>query len=365
MKVVLTSEVELLASARPVPDPAHRATGGAPWNDLLSRSGEFVVSYPLERSGSIRAVGLRPGAPFTVRLKDTLDAVLHEGVWTLGEGEERLVEIPLAAPPRRLEVRVTDLEGRPLEDVSVEIGSGEPLPRGRPGEPIRIFERLRSVARSDAAGLFRFEGLYADVVDLSVSKPGFVSWRDRALRVPADRAPVVVRLEPGQTVQLRIHDQAGRPVLRARIPEVGGAAARLVEDGNFRWVDLPRGTTTLRVIVAGRTYELAHDTAVPEARLVVPVHGALRVRWEVLPDQTGPLHVQLTPTGSDGAALTEVVHPAPGRPEGDVLLPLVLPGEYHVELRRSPGMREASAPVSAAGTVRVAPDATAEVVLTR
>jgi len=363
MSLVLASEQELLVAALPLPDAAHRASG-ADWVDLLPRAGAFSVTYMVPKSGIVRARGIRPGLPFTTQLKDTLGVVLYEGSWTLGEGEARTLEIPLAAPLRQLEVQVTDEEGRPLEDVYAELRSPEPIPTTQPGDPVRVISRGASIARTDSGGRFRFDGLFAEVVDLSLRLGGFVSWRDRALRIPLDGAPVKVRMQQGHTVQLRIEDQAGRPVRRARVSIEGDRSSSEVEDGLHRCKDLPRALLTLRVVVAGKTYELVHDTTVPEARLVVPVHGAMHVRWDFLPERSKWLHVQLTPTGTDGAALAEYVRQQPGGSR-EVSIPLVLPGEYRVELRSRPGGGAPAEAVSSPATVRVVPDATAEVVLTR
>jgi len=176
-------------------------------------------------------------------------------------------------------------------------------------------------------------------------------------------------LEKGRAVLLTVLDGAGRrfagvPHVSASIPDASGDPLAVVtangsEPGLFRFTDLPSGGVRFEALVAGRNYHVIHDTLVPEAQLVVPRHGALRVCWE-LQQGTGPVGLCLFPQGKTDKDLKHYL----GRemqPAGQCRLPAVLPGVYRARLTIATG----SAPLELEEPVAIHPDATAEVAFRR
>ena len=86
--------------------------------------------------------------------------------------------------------------------------------------------------------------------------------------------------------------------------------------------------------VAGPMYTLDHDTRVPEARLVVPAHGSIRLRLDTLLDDRR-MRVRIEPAVAGGTSLRFLDTTTPY--DGTLLLPAILPGDYLVTFERPRG----------------------------
>jgi hypothetical protein len=107
-----------------------------------------------------RASGLPAGVRICCELFDSLGAAVSTPFFfTLGTGERRRIEVPIAEGGRRTVAGiVTDETGRPLENASVDLGSD-----GHDG----------LTQSTGASGEFRFEGVHAERAHVRIFCDGF------------------------------------------------------------------------------------------------------------------------------------------------------------------------------------------------
>ena len=118
---------------------------------------------------------------------------------------------------------------------------------------------------------------------------------------------------------------------------MGGHPQSPAGPGVYDFLGLPDGAIRFHVEgVEGPVYTLDHDTRVPEARLVVPAHGSIRLRLDTLLDDRR-MRVRIEPAFAGGTALRFLDTTTPY--DGTLLLPAILPGDYVVtfERPRDPG----------------------------
>jgi hypothetical protein len=316
------------------------------------------VAFSPDAEGRVTVGDLRPGVPFEVSVwSQAGELAWGPEPFGLRPEERRSVETVLARMPMNLLVRVRDLQGRPIEGARVSIVP-TPHTSGDEDWPPR---------RTDAEGLATVHQLHADTVDLSVSMEGCATQRVEDVAVARGGQPFEVVLQPERTVRLFVHDASGRGVRAdgawARQGERSASgeeqdsqddlATDVEEEGSSRWLftRLSDEPAVLVVRVGWRMIELPHDTAVPDAELVVPAPGALRVRWDF------PLH----DTHGHKLVLRRPEHPAEN-PHSywltdkqalsrEVFLPVMLPGDVEVSLLPEYGSLVPCSGVSAATIV--------------
>ncbi len=320
------------------------------------RVGGFRVTYSMTRNDGERMSGrvvmplsldeplvlscLEAGVPFELSVHDALDAVLWGPRGYVATSGVQTVRIELAASPRSVTVRVLDEAGQPVEGAQVQLFGD----KSGPG------------VRSDRAGEAVFAAVMAARLGVMARAPGFAPLRVEDLVVP-EHGVIEVVLPVARRVTLRIQDQAGRPASAVDVEvtlsgDRDGNARAIGEDRSEWLIDgLPPEEITIHAGVGGREFELVHDARVPDALIVVPAFGSLRVRW------AGQLGVdsawQVAWTGPDDAEwLTRSVttrgaaYPQPDEhgfhvvPDGDLerretLIPVIFPGPRAVALGTS------------------------------
>jgi len=384
------------------PDPMLAEVGAAPLGAATWKTGftdgaatmSGSLNFGLDADGRASISDLLPGVPFTLSVEDSTGGV----AWgpeplTLQPGEAREVRAVLAHAAVDLVVRVTDPQGTPLDHAHVEV--------------VWVGKDSSSTPSTNAKGLVTLRRVYADAVTLAVDKPGYVTRRLHGVVVARGGQPFEVVLEPGAVVHVVVHDAYGRPVqaetVRAMLAgelvgqavldtsgtaaeAADGSAAGSVTAGahqaqsarsaaqsgleppppqdRSRWLltDLPRDELVIEVLLGGRTISQPHDGRVPEAELIVPSVGALRVSFAFELDQSLQHVLQVRPSdASSGATRSPLLSPWE-RSVGEVLLPTLFPGDYEVTLSQWEPTKVA--PCSGTSLVHVAEGATASVVLT-
>lgn len=288
------------------------ADGTQTWTDCEAmleglRDGEAVIE------------SLVPGQSCTVVVRDPMRTELVRQTFvTPPFGKHETLDLVVPGTPRELRGTILD-------------ATGDPIPGARLVLAVRDAERDSTRTTTAPDGTFHFAGIYATgSLRLTASAEGFAA-QSHDLPPLADNAPApVLRLERGNTVTVRVLDDAGQPV---------DAAPRLAGDGPHedydalgpgcrRFRDLPAGSMAFTCEISGTTFELRHDTGQPDAVLRVPVpakvslaaangwpptgeHSWLEARVQRLDAPAAPLKLSV----SDEPEVT-----------------LVLPGRYRIEL---------------------------------
>jgi hypothetical protein len=336
---------------------AHRACGGLP-AAILECEAMFTTtaSHPVGEAGMLRFPDLHADRPLTVFLRDASGLSLDSRPVTLAPEETRHVTLRCDRTPRDFHGIVTDPRGRPVEEADVL------LRRDSSGAGF--------LHRTGPDGSFRIEALYAETVGLEVSKDGFAVLVAPGRRIAPAGAPEVFRLEQGHPVLLTVLDAAGRRFaeadsIDALVPSASEGTTRVggiesLEPGVFRVTSLPTGTVRLRLGIAGRSYEIAHEASTPEARLIVPCHGSLVARWS-LAGGPAPRSVRLVPEAEEGGQYFHL--PNDGPLVGEHRVAAVHPGVYRVRLALP--VPDTYDTVELEERVTVLPDATVEVTFRR
>jgi protocatechuate 3,4-dioxygenase beta subunit len=165
--------------------------------------------------------------------------------------------------PATVVVRLTDLQGAPVTQAAI-VMLGGPLDGHRLLQP-------------DDGGAYRFEGVNVGTWTVSVDSPSSLPGSAELVAEAEKTAEVVVRLDPGATVEGTVVDEDARPVAGAHVevasvaenPNVerfdfliGGRGLRADAKGEFAI----RGLPSVESYVQARRYA---DADQPEARTIV------------------------------------------------------------------------------------------------
>jgi hypothetical protein len=305
----------------------------------------LTFTIPVPADGKVIVGCVEPGEALGLSLVDATCAPLwSREPFVLQPGQQELVSVSLAREPGALEVRVLDAGGRPLADAKVQVSaSGPRADKAYPCTPSAI---------TDASGVCCFADLYVEAVDIECSRAGFASTKLTAVAVPGS---ATATLSEGLTVTVHVVDEAGRPVYVERVAarRTDGVPLRLAtssldispdrpgeEDSHAEWSfsNLPAAPVILSARVSGRVVEMEHDARVPEARMVLPATGSLRVRGLPVAVADPGVEVLLLAEGAGGSDLHLSYSPDEGSaPPGECRWPLVLPGTWSVSLKQFGG----------------------------
>jgi RNA polymerase sigma factor (sigma-70 family) len=316
----------------------------------VDTDGEPGWTIASSSSRGITLAGVRAGTPLRVRAVGATGATIAEREVELAPGETRQVALPLGDRVRRLAARVVDSVGRPIEDASVSV------------QRIREDGRHGGTGTStDSDGRVRFAEYFEEEVAVAIEADGFVPLRRSPVRTGGEGV-LEFRLERCWPLAVDVVDPAGQRVDPDLVDAVASAALGSPQPPRFgskRGADdayvlqaLPATPVRVRARVGGRDYFADAAPPQPRARVVVPAHGAVDVRY-VLPlaehATRGELlgAVELAPLDARGAAVAaSPILFSPQRPTGGVAFTAVLPGRYEAvliwhgeqggELRREP-----------------------------
>jgi len=163
---------------------------------------------------------------------------------------------------------------------------------------------------------------------------------------PAGAEPVEFRLHPARRVTIEVVDEAGNPVPQAKvwIAQEGFTTNTHPIAGN-RHVATSLTDNPFEIVthLAGRVYRQEHSSQIPEARVVVPVHGSLVaiVSSAASDGLEGSLQLVLTPADTEPAE--PVIETRPCAPNLRITMPAVHPGVYQASLQYEPSPEERAA----------------------
>jgi hypothetical protein len=157
--------------------------------------------------------------------------------------------------------------GRPLAGAKVVVAIDAPLPADLPEDA------TRNVARSDAQGRFRLEGIGSSPFTLSARAPGHAIGERRDVKAGA---VVDVVLFPGSTLRGMVRDDDGRPVsgalVRAEADRFWGKEPppeRTDPEGRFEMAGVTPGEYEVVARLGGRAPAFGRVVVEPEAEATV------------------------------------------------------------------------------------------------
>lgn len=195
--------------------------GGAP---LVLARVEVVLPPPFpspavraDARGAWRVRGLPAGA---YDLRATADGFSGRSVTAPAVAEGQAVEVPAIDLTRRLaradglEVKVTDLLGRPIPGAQVlatTLTWSVDIMMGR--EEAGASDVIRRTAVTDERGVARMEQLPAEEYDVVATAPSFATVAVEGVQVGRGRVlPMTIRLGPGVSISGKVVDSQGNPI---------------------------------------------------------------------------------------------------------------------------------------------------------
>jgi hypothetical protein len=288
----------------------------------------------------------------TVSVQDDLGSSVHEEVvLPLQPQEEREVTIRLAREPRSISGVVEDLLGQPLEAANVILRGGG-----------------RGIGRMTGAdGRFQFEGLFAEEVELTVARRGFVSADLSQVPVLRNAPPLHIRLEPGRNVRISVVDARGKRIdagsISAWLPgEDRHWSSESRPDGLRLLLDVPALELEVRLQLAGKQFLQTLPAYADELVMSVPELGRLEVTCEPdpgLPRERLSLLLRSLDEEIEQSVLLLPTRTAPAEFEA------VLPGTYDLSFFtwEKKGSEAGFVPLRTPMRVQVAPGETTRVQL--
>ena len=220
---------------------------------------------------------------------------------------------------------VRDAKGAPLPSVSVNA--------------LVAYPEVDSTS-TDGFGRFAFSAIYSDRVGLTFEKAGYAMLAAPEIELPGKEGERVFVLSAAREVVVTIGDPSGRLVRAKKVfVDVPGLLPRegsREPSGAFRIDRLAEGIVTLRAVVGGREYPQSHDTRQLAARIVVPAHGALDVRWGFRLVEGYVNQLRVEPEDAGNPSLTEFVQNTAEKTSGEHRIAALLPGRYEVWLEAKP-----------------------------
>jgi RNA polymerase sigma-70 factor (ECF subfamily) len=299
-----------------------------------SNGQEGRVVFAFSPDGRIELEGIRTAVPFRVRLTDSRfvfadsegDTLAEVAVDALGAGEQRRIELSIDPAQMKsmklLRIRAVNEHALPVFHAGISVQW--------PGDLI--------LGHTDLDGRFGLEMTAGKPANIQVQKRGFVPFR--ALRVDASTADSLeARLVRGRDLRVEVVDTTGRPVDVTRLSAdiTGFGPPWKIEDsgtGVFTLCDLPPGVAEITAEVGGRKYTRSQDTGSNLVRVVLPVPGALEVRWPVIgtADDTPRIYYRLAlrPMATTGEPLFHELYSHD--PSHAHTFAALAPGEYSLAL---------------------------------
>ncbi|MCB9879236.1 MAG: sigma-70 family RNA polymerase sigma factor [Planctomycetes bacterium] len=324
-----------------------------PYDPAGSTSGlhAFDVHWNVPRDGApLTLHSFEPGATLTVALLDCMRAEL----------DSRRVVVPPPEATSEVTLResglpftvtgvIADEHGRTIPRAMVQMSASDP-------DATPHFRWCHAI--SDASGVFSVVGLHQRLpLRIEVRAEGF---RGLVHEVPVAQLeqPLRLQMAKGNSVTVTVRDPDGAAVDVPVTAHHLRASTELLTPGTTRFACLPDGRVEFRVQFGKRTFSIEHDSAQPEATLVVPRPATLQLAaangWPRPAEQNRLLTARVQCLDRDDE-IVDILQP--DRPGTKPLL--LLPGRYRVELREGHRLQSRSLGLTAEVTLTAGETTTA------
>ena len=204
------------------------------------------------RGTKIRLSPIRPGVPITLVATSTLAEGETRQQVELGPGEHRVVDLVLKGAFGRLKGRVVGPSERPVDGANVVLsrkGAG------------RVVE---TTGTTDQNGEFDLGSVPSVPSDLHISCEKYARWQVSDHRVLPDSEPLLIKLEEGVPLSVKVLDAEGAPVKGASVYALDRFAITDGE-GQVALSHLPREDIPIQTFFAGVFNTFPHHSATPHA----------------------------------------------------------------------------------------------------
>lgn len=328
-----------LPGARVLLRPARRPGREAPTGDDPGPAASDPTARTVESGAAGRfAVPESPAAEVDVLVEKTGYAPARRRGVRLGSCAASFdLGAVVLQPGARLAGRVVDPRGKGVAGAGIFLV--ERLPSRRSWE--REMKRLEPDAASGRDGGFSVDDLARGVpLHLLVRAEGYLPAAVRGVRPPG-RGPLLVRLDPAAVLRGRVLDEAGEPVVAARVGltwqeiladdprgrPVGEPIERAAvsgPDGRFEIAEAPAGTVSLTVNAQGFIPVEDFETVVPAPQeLTLRLRRGARLEGRVTTTAAAPVAGARVNAGA-GSALTDA--------EGAYAVDGIAPGPQEVQI---------------------------------
>jgi RNA polymerase sigma-70 factor (ECF subfamily) len=325
-----------------------------------------AIHFVPDRNGHAVLNAVKPGIPLRLAVVDVYGEVVLEGmaIAPLHAGEHREIVIDLPREPRTLSGRVVDESGAPIADASVSFST--PPSRKTPDDLSMGMSRS-----TDHLGAFSFGVIFGPTIDLSIQKPGYVSFHDSHFEVPHDGSEVEFRLIEGHELKVILEDERGRRQegrVSIKRGDGGWIFGSSIGDGAYLLRGLPEEEVVVSAWVHGVQYTRVHSPGDSEMLITLPLLGEVSASIDLLVDP--PLDARtmlLVLTPDPGTGLFEratFLEPQAGGWPVTCTLRGVPPGNYSARVVRTPNpthWKDGAVDVSATHPVQVRAEQTTHV----
>lgn len=288
--------------------------------------------------------GLLPGVPLLLEVFTASGSLVGSKDVCLAPGEAREITLHAAAERRTFRGRVTDGAGSPIPAATVRFDAGA--------------GSMPDDAWAGEDGRFEIRDVLAMRGRLEVRAAGFVPLLRTEYELPPDSAVQDFALARGRSLKVIVVDAGGDrfgrswvfdedalPVWIETTTHPGMRWPALTTRGRRGWSSvsgsgvytfkgLPDSEIRLRVEDRpGCVHEFHHDPAIPEARVILPLHGSVRASWDFLILDDTELRLRIW--DPRGTPTEPIIGGAPARTYAFV--PRVPPGTWSVVLERGDG----------------------------
>ncbi len=273
--------------------------------------------FRTNQDGEVLITGLRAGTGLIIHVEDAGDAtiVAEQRVAIGGSGRQSL-DLVVLGEPKSMAVRVRDNRKTPI-----------------PGARVQLNGNAQSFAMTDKQGVATITGLFADVIELSISAERYCAARARTELVAGTQNEFDVLLERGRSIAVDVLDANGQPApvdwVNAFVDGASVGVTGRIGVGRFSIQDVPERALVIQLIVGGARIESSH--AADESSIVesLPASGSVRLSFDAsVVFKADSRMLQLRRTSPTDVSILIQVRPADLA--GEMNVPIVFPGTYEV-----------------------------------
>jgi hypothetical protein len=273
VSIVLRSDGPMFTGPKGMSDSVLTKTGATEplGEDLKSTGPSSIVFFPND-AGRIVVGGFRPGAAVAVQLRgQKLGDTLAEDFVIMAAEDTKTLTLRAPHMPQIFAGIIRTPEGNPIDGASVLVS----LP-GNAGDGLDF--------GSDPEGRFALDYVFADRVDVALSKEGFVPLR--LGDIPVTGSERAFTLVPTRKITVVLVDEEGRPI----VPEATITiwltqdleSSGKVEDlgrGVYLVEGVPPSPVEIQAVVGTSWVLVPHDGRTPLARILIPTEGTAELHW--------------------------------------------------------------------------------------
>lgn len=309
----------------------------------------LIAKYRSDVEGHIVIDGWRPTGHLNVRIEDQVGhAIVERDIDLLWLGQREAIELVVPDKSHALELHVVDEQGAPVAGASVLAVDGQEV-----------------LATTRADGLASIAPLFGAAIDVRVEKGTMCTTFLDGVVLDAPVVRREIALRKGYSVRVYTIDDAEHEIAADRIEarwegKKIGLSSRRKDETGFTVYALPGEVVELVAYIGGRVFRMSHDARQPEARLLLPSSGRVRLELDPALNRQVQYLIQLRAEDDPSVVLRIRVDRSTGE---SVELPRVFEGSYSAELHEIDANGKQSSSIARESEVIVLANETTTVML--